>query len=135
MAVIWAISTGAPPARLALRAGFLLAVILGRPFEEGNRGEVKEAGGAKLVEAGQLIQAVEAEMNEKARSSHPQERAAGAGAPALGADPASLHQCIDRSLAEGNPADLLDLRARHRLVIGNDRKGFDRRPRQLAGNR
>src|ERR1700750_1553690 len=123
------------PGRLALCAGLLVAVFFTRPFEQGNWREVKKTGGTQLVEAGQLIQAVEAEMNEKAWSGHPQEWPATAGAPALGADPAGLHQCVDRTLTESHPADLLDFRARHRLVIGNDRKGFDCRPRQLGGHR
>ena len=74
-------------------------------------------------------------MDEKTRRRHPEERPAGAGAPPLGAHPAGLHQCIDRSLAESDPPDLFDFRARHRLVIGDDRKRLDRSPRQLAGDR
>ena len=54
---------------------------------------------------------------------------------ALGADPAGLHQRVDRSLAESDSPDLFDFGAGHRLVIGNHRKSFHRRPRQLAGDR
>ena len=74
-------------------------------------------------------------MDEKTRRRHPEERPAGAGAPALGANPAGLHQCIDRSLAESDTPDLFDFGAGHRLVVGNDRKSFDRSARQLAGDR
>src|SRR5271166_5372492 len=107
MAVIWATSAGAPPRqRSGLCARFLLGIQLARSFEQSERGEIEEAGGAQLVEARELAQAVEAKMHEKAGSRSPQERPARAGAPALGADPTGLHQRIYSPLAEGNASDL-----------------------------
>ena len=47
-------------------------------------------------------------------------------------DPAGLEQHVDRALRHGDAADVLDLGARHRLVIGDDRERLDRRARQLA---
>src|SRR3984893_9740666 len=99
-----------------------------------HRGEVEKAGGAQLVDARQRGEGVQAEMGEKVRGRRPEKRAAGAGAPPPGADPAGLPQRVDRALAESHPADLFDLGAGHRLMIGDDGKGLDRRPRQLAGD-
>ena len=39
---------------------------------QGDRAEIEQAGGAQLVEAGQLVQAVEAEMHEESRGRHPE---------------------------------------------------------------
>src|SRR5277367_5964720 len=76
------------PGRSGLRAVFLLGVFPTRLFGQDERGEVEKTGGAQLVEAGQLVEAVEPKVDEKARGCHPQEGPAGAGATALGADPA-----------------------------------------------
>src|SRR5438270_13640407 len=119
MAVIWAISAGEPPWQSGLSAGFLLGVFLARLFGQREWGEVEKTGGAQLVDTGQLVQTVEPKMDEKTRRRHPKERPAGAGAPPLGADPARLHQRIDRSLAESDPPDLLDFGAGHGLVVSN----------------
>ncbi|MCY1226602.1 hypothetical protein D9M72_388430 [compost metagenome] len=48
------------------------------------------------------------------------------------ADPARFHQHVERALRRLNPADILDLRAGHRLVVGNDGKNFERSARELA---
>src|SRR5262245_64404387 len=58
--------------------------------------------------------------------------AAGGLAPPARADPSGLEQYVDRALRGGHPADLLDLGARHRLMIGDDRERLDRRARELA---
>src|SRR5437016_9734036 len=122
MPVIWATSAGAPArSKSGLWAGLLSGISLARPFAQGERGEIEETGGAQFLQTRQLVQAIEAKMDEKARSGHPKERPAGACAPALGADPSSLHQAINGPLAEGNPSDLLDFGARHRLMVGNHR--------------
>jgi hypothetical protein len=51
------------------------------------RGKVEEAGGTHLVYARQFGQAVQTKMREETRRRHPEERAAGSRAPALGAHP------------------------------------------------
>ena len=48
-------------------------------------------------------------------------------APAGGADPARLHQHVERALGDLHAADRLDLGAADRLVIGDDRQRLDRR--------
>src|SRR5947199_69128 len=112
MAVIWAISAGAPPwqvhpGRSRLDAGFLLGGFLARLFRQREWGEVEKTSGAQLIDTGQLLQAVEPEMDEKTGCCHPEERPAGAGAPALGADPAGLHQRVDRPFAESDCPELM----------------------------
>src|SRR4029077_5857310 len=82
----------------------------------------------------QLGQVIQAKMREETWGRRPEERAAGTGAPPLGTDPTGLHQRVDRALAECDPADLLDLGAGYRLVVGDDGERLDRRPRQLAGD-
>ena len=53
------------------------------------------------------------------------QRPAGGFAATGGADPASFHQHVDRAAGNRNPADFLDFRSRHRLVIGDHRQCFD----------
>ncbi len=48
------------------------------------------------------------------------------------AHPARLHQHVERAFGDGDAADFLDVGARHRLVIGDDRQRLDRRARQFA---
>src|SRR5437764_3239063 len=123
------------PGSLRLDTDFRLGVFLARLFGQDEWGQFEQTGGPQLVETGQFVQTVEPKMDEKTRRRHPEERPAGAGAPPLGAHPAGLHQCIDRSLAESDPPDLFDFGAGYRLVVRNDRKSFDCSPRQLAGDR
>ncbi len=82
--------------------------------------KVEKAGGAQLVDALQVGDAVQSKTDEEVRGRHPEEPPAGAGAPALGLHPAGFHQGVDRALAKPDPTDLLDLGAGHRLVIGDD---------------
>ena len=56
-------------------------------------------------------------------------------AAAARADPAGLQQHVERALRDRHAADFLDLGARHRLVIGDDRQRLDRGARQLAAAR
>src|SRR5216683_4228082 len=59
------------------------------------RAEVEKAGGAQLVDARQVGEAVQSKMHEEARRRHPEERPAGDGAPALGrTQPASIRVSI-----------------------------------------
>ena len=53
-------------------------------------------------------------------------------APAGGADPARVHQHVERALGNLHAADRLDLGAADRLVIGDDRQRLGRRARQPA---
>src|SRR5216683_3386868 len=99
---------------------------------EHRRADVEEAGGAQLVDAGQHIEAVEPEMREKTRSRHPIERAARAVASAARPHPACLHQPVEGAARQRDAPDCLDLGARRRLVIGNDRQRLDGGPRQPA---
>ena len=55
------------------------------------------------------------------------ERAAAAAKP----HPAGFDQQVERAARNGNAADLLDLGARHRLMIGDDGERLDRRARKL----
>ena len=75
---------------------------------------------------------VETEMIEEGRRRAIGDRPARRFAPAAQPDPAGLEQHVERALGGGNAADLLDLGACHRLVIGDDRERLQRRPRQLA---
>src|SRR3546814_416314 len=53
-------------------------------------------------------------------------------APSRRAHPSGLHQHIERALGYGDAPDFFNLRARDRLMIGDDRKRLYRRPAQLA---
>ena len=63
----------------------------------------------------------------RAVGQRPARRLAAAARP----DPAGLQQHVERALGGRDAADVLDLGARHRLVIGDDRERLDRRARQL----
>src|SRR6516165_1153983 len=123
MRVIWATSVTAP-SRSSRR---LNCIRLLRALADARRGEIEKAGGAQLVDAMQLIQTVQAEVHEKVRRRHPEERTAGASAPAPGAYPARFHQSVNRSLPESHPPYLFDLGAGGRLMVGDYCEGLDRR--------
>ena len=89
--------------RSGLHGDSLLGVFLGRPFGKDERGKIEKTGGAQLVEGGQLTQALEAKMHEKAWSSHPNERPPGTDAPTPGADPAGLHNVSIVPLPRATP--------------------------------
>src|SRR5260370_25781395 len=95
---------------------------------EHRRADVEEAGGAQLVDAGQRIEAVEPEMSEKGRGRHPVERAARAVASAARPHPARFHQPVEGAARQRDAPDRLDLGARRRLVIGDDRQRLDGGP-------
>ena len=61
----------------------------------------------------------------------PARRLAAAAQP----DPAGLQQHVEGSLRRGHAADVLDLGARHRLVIGDDGQRLDGGARQLPRHR
>ncbi len=53
-------------------------------------------------------------------------------ATACRADPAGLHEHVERTLGDLNPAYRLDLRATHGFMIGDDRQRLDCGTRELA---
>jgi hypothetical protein len=53
------------------------------------------------------------------------DRAARGLAAAAHLDPADVEQRVERALGNGHAADVLDLGARHRLVIGDDRQRLE----------
>ena len=71
-------------------------------------------------------------MDEEFRRGAIGDRPARRLAAAAHAHPARLHQHVERALGDRDAADLLDVGARHRLVIGDDGERLDRRARQLA---
>src|SRR6516162_3100238 len=129
MPFIWATSTSTPPwqgwARSRLPCGF------GEHWWD----EIEQTGGAQLVDPRQVVQAVQVEMDEKFSGCHPQKRAPRTGAPSLRPHPTGFHQRVDRSFGDNDAPDLLDLGARHRLVVGDHGKCLDRRAGKLTNNR
>ncbi len=85
----------------------------------------------QFLDSGQVIQRCQPEVAEKGVGGGPGDRPSRCLAAAFGRDPALLEQHVDRSLAELHASDLLDLAARHRLVVGDDGERLDCRPRQL----
>src|SRR5437879_100740 len=49
------------------------------------------------------------------------------------ANPSGFKEDVERPLRGRDAADVLDLRARHGLMIGDDRERLDGRPRQFLG--
>ena len=84
----------------------------------------------QLVDARQIVERRQVEMVEEGRRGHPGHRPARALPPALRLHPAGLEQQVERALADAHAAHLLDLRAGHRLVVGDDRQGLERGTRQ-----
>src|SRR3546814_13054607 len=82
--------------------------------------------------ARQGVERFQAEVIEEAVGGAPGDRAARRLAAPLGTDPADLQQRIERALGEGDAPDLLDLRAGHRLVVGDHRQSPQGDARQLA---
>ena len=91
---------------------------------------VEEARGLEVVDAGEVAAAFQAEMGEEGGGGGIGEGAAGHLAAAGGADPASLHQHVQRAPGDLHAPDRLDLGAADRLVIGDDGERLDRRARQ-----
>ena len=71
-------------------------------------------------------------MREKFRGRRPDQRPPRRLAPAGRAHPARLDQPVEREAGQRNAADRLDLGARDRLVIGDDRQRLDRGAGQSA---
>ena len=65
-------------------------------------------------------------MIKKALGDNERHRAAGRQLAAAKANPFELDQLIDCATADRDAADFLDLSARDRLVVGDDRQGLDR---------
>ena len=72
-------------------------------------------------------EAIEAEMIEEFGGRDPGHRATRHRAPPFRFDPAGLEQLIEGAAREANAANGLDLRARDRLMIGDDRERLERR--------
>src|SRR4051794_32305943 len=101
--------------------------VLGRRrFPKRARPDIEQSGSAQFVDVGQILEAVEAEMREKLRGRRPSQRPSRSLAPAGWAYPAGLDQPVERKAGQRDAADRLDLGARHRLVIGDDRQRLDR---------
>src|SRR3546814_3883093 len=60
------------------------------------------------------------------------QRASGNLAPSRGANPARLHQHVERAFRYLDAANRFDFGARHRLVIGDDRQRLDAGAGELA---
>src|SRR5262249_33203523 len=94
---------------------------------------VEQARALQLVEARQIADRVEPEMREECLAGAIGHRPARRLAPPARTNPAGLQQHVHRAFGGGDAADVLDLRPRHRLVIGDDRERLDRGARELAG--
>src|SRR6516165_1845189 len=111
MPVIWATSVAVPSAqRCRLRS-----LRVSGSLADARWGQVKKAGGAQLVDTGQLVQTVQTEMHEKVWRRYPEQRTAGARSPAPRAYPAGLHQGVDSTFPESDAAYLFNLGAGDRL--------------------
>src|SRR5690606_31017751 len=86
----------------------------------------------QFVEAWQVAQFLQPEMVEKVGRRAKRYRPAGRTAPATKPDPAGLHQHIDRAPRRADAANILDLRPRHRLVIGDNRQHLQSGTGKLA---
>src|SRR5262249_32513025 len=104
-----------------------------RHRELGRQAAVEQARALQLVEPRQVADRIEPEMRQERFGRAIGQRTAWRLAAAARPDPPGLQQDVNRALGRRHAANLLDLGARDRLVIGNDRERLDRRPRQLAG--
>ena len=93
------------------------------------RGE--QAGALQLLDARQVADLLQAEMIEEGVGRAVGHRTAGRAAAAAHAHPFGLQQRVERALGGLDAADVLDLGAGHRLVVGDDRQHFERGARQL----
>jgi hypothetical protein len=98
------------------------------------RAGIEQAGGLQFLHARQGVDGLQAEVIEEALRGAPGDRTARRAAPPLGPDPADLQQRVESTLGEGHAADLLDLGAGDRLVVGDHRQSLQRDARQLAGD-
>src|SRR5512133_1392156 len=90
-----------------------------RPEYGGLRARVQEAGRLHFLVARQILERRQAEMLEEEVGGAPRHRPARHAAAAHRPDPVLLEQQVERALAEADAAHLLDLGARHRLVVGD----------------
>ncbi len=93
---------------------------------------VEQARRLQLVETRQVADRVESELDQEFGRRAVGDRPARRLAPPAHAHPARLHQHVERALRDRDAADLLDVGARHRLMIGDDRERLERGARQLA---
>src|SRR6185295_7313702 len=93
---------------------------------------VEQAGGPEIVDPRQIAARAEAEVSQELLRRRIEQRPPRALAPAGGTNPARVHQHVERALGYLDPADCLNLGAADRLVIGDNRQRFGRRPRQPA---
>ena len=91
---------------------------------EGGRRLRQQPGALQFLEARQVGEAFEAEMVEEGLGGAVGHRPARRAAAAAHADPAGLHQQVERALAGRDAAHLFDLGAGRRLVVGDDRRAF-----------
>ena len=103
-----------------------------RHGEAGRQVGIEQAGALQLVQAGQILDRVEAEMLEELRGRAVGHRPTRRAAAAAQFDPARLQQHVDGAFRGAHPPDLLDLGAGDRLVIGDDGERLQRRARQAA---
>ena len=104
-----------------------------RHREAGRQPAVEQAGALELVEPRQIADRVEPEMRQERLAGAVGQRPAGRLAPAARAGSSRSRSSTSTEPFEvDDAADLLDLGARHRLVIGDDGERLDRRARELA---
>ena len=97
---------------------------------DGMRGDSSPAPFSSSM-PGRSRTSVQPEMVEEFVGGAVGDRTAGRAAAAAHAHPFGLHQRVERALGGLDAADVLDLGARHRLVVGDDRQHFERGARQL----
>ena len=96
---------------------------------------IKDLPALELGEARQVLDGVEAEMVEELLGGAVGDGPARRAAAAARAHPADLHQHVERAGGGDDAADLLDLGARHGLVVGDDGQRLHGGLGQLAAAR
>ncbi len=82
---------------------------------------------------GQLFQRCQAQVIEKLPGCRQQCRTARYISVTDDINPATIFQHLDRLRVDRNSANVFDISARHRLTVGNDRQGLERRAGVLRG--
>jgi hypothetical protein len=106
---------------------FVGAQLVGRVghVEARRRDGFQEAGGLELVQARQVADAFQPELDQEGLGGAVGDRAARGALAATDLDPADLHQDVDGARGHGDTANVLDLRPGDRLMVGDDGQGFD----------
>src|SRR5271154_3795052 len=100
---IWSGNRAGLPRLFVVRLGLVFG--WGKAVAEHGRADIEQPRLAQLLDPGQFLEAVEAEMREKMRRRHPVERPARAFAPALGLHPARFQQPVERAACPADAAD------------------------------